>query len=88
MQQSLPQAERTVSTDINQLSKWESLIGNVYNHPTFTNGARITMTIIKTPSSVQQNMSVETCRGTRYLLTNTTFLTNPAGKDTKCDATD
>ena len=63
----------------------EKLIGNVYNHPIFANGTRITTAIVKAPSNAQQNTIVATRRGTKNLLINTAFLTDPAGEETRCE---
>ena len=46
---------------------------------------RITTAIVKAPSNAQQNTIVATRRCTKYLLINTAFLTDPAGKETKCE---
>ena len=88
MQQSVLHAEQTVSTGMNQVVFWfqvGKLIGNVYNHLTFTNGVRITTAIVKVLLSVQQNTSVKRRRWSRYLLINTYFLTSLADEDTKCE---
>lgn len=51
----------------------------------FTHRVRIVRAAVKAPLRVHQSMSVKSHRGSRYLLIDTTFLTNLGDKNAKCE---
>lgn len=44
------------------------LLGNVYNHPRFNNGANVRTSIIETVVEEEDIFRVETCSGSHYIL--------------------